>query len=299
MGEQETDAVIRRLIAWVNPQDTIRAILITSTRAIPHAVLDDLSDYDIILVVRDIRPFVADRGWVEDFGAVLVTYWDPIAPDPNYQIDQAENVVQYAAGLKIDFRLWPVALLHTITREPSLPSELDAGYRVLLDKDGLTTRLQPPTYRAYIPVRPSEETYQTLIQEFFTDAPYVAKFLWRDELLPAKWCLDYDMKHVYLLRMLEWRMERDHCWSVPVRNLGKGLKKRLPAELWTQIEGTYAGAGIAENWAALFRTMVLFRDVAIEVGADLGYTYPLDLDERVTAYVRSIHQREHGAASGG
>jgi len=292
VGEQETDAVIRRLIAWVNPQDTIRAILITSTRAIPHAVLDDLSDYDIILVVRDIRPFVADRGWVEDFGAVLVTYWDPIAPDPNYQIDQAENVVQYAAGLKIDFRLWPVALLHTITREPSLPSELDAGYRVLLDKDGLAARLRPPTYCAYIPARPSEEMYRTLIDEFFNDAPYVAKYLWRNELLPAKWCLDYDMKHVYLRRMLEWRVERDHGWALPTRNLGKGLERRLPTALRDRLAGTYAGGEIAENWAALFGTLALFRDVALDVAADLGYTYPHDLDRRITAYVRAIQERE-------
>jgi hypothetical protein len=44
--------------------------------------------------------------------------------------------------------------------------------------------------------RGNEETYQTLIQDFFSDAPYVAKCLWRDELLPAKWCLDYDMKYI-------------------------------------------------------------------------------------------------------
>ena len=28
----------------------------------------------------------------------------------------------------------------------------------------------------------------------------MAKCLWRDEIFPAKWCLDYDMKHVYLRR---------------------------------------------------------------------------------------------------
>lgn len=295
----DSSDVLRRLIRWADRREAVRAMLLTSTRAIPHAPVDTYSDYDVVLVVGDIGPFFVERTWLGDFGEVLVVYWDPIAPEPEYGVEQAGNVTQYADGLKIDFRLWPVALLQRIAQGPALPSELDAGYRVLLDKDGLTDCLRPPTYRAYIPARPSEETYQTLIQEFFTDAPYVAKFLWRDELMPAKWCLDYDMKHVYLLRMLEWRMERDHGWSVPVRNLGKGLKQRLPAELWTRIEGTYEGAGIAENWAALFRTMALFRDVAIEVGADLGYNYPLGLDERVTAYVRSIQQRGRGAASGG
>ncbi len=186
-----------------------------------------------------------------------------------------------------------MALTQRIAQAPDLPARLDDGYAVLVDKDHLLTGLRPPTYRTYIPARPSEETYQTMIQDFFSDAPYVAKCLWRDELLPAKWCLDYDMKYIYLLPMLEWRMERDHGWSVPTGNMGKGLKKRLPPEIWSELEATYAGADIAENWEALFRTMALFRRVALDVAADLGYTYPLDLDLRVTAYVQAMKDVDH------
>jgi aminoglycoside 6-adenylyltransferase len=150
--------------------------------------------------------------------------------------------------------------------------------------------MKPPTYTAYIPVPPTVEAYQKWIEDFFSDAPYVAKCLRRGELLPAKWCLDYDMKHVYLRPMLEWRAELDHGWSIPVGSLGKGLKKRLPPEIWSQLESAYAGADIAENWEALFRTMALFRQVAIEVGEGLGYAYPHDLDRRVTAYVNNMQR---------
>ena len=90
-------------------------------------------------------------------------------------------------------------------------------------------------------------------------------------------------------------MERDHGWSEPAGKLGKGLKKRLPRGIWKELEGTYAGAGTADNWESLFQTMALFRRVAAEVAADLGYTYPLDLDRRVTAYVREIRDLDHGA----
>jgi aminoglycoside 6-adenylyltransferase len=267
-------------------------MLMTSTRAIPEAAVDALSDYDIILVVTDIHPFFADRRWLEDFGDVLVAYWDPIEPDPGYGIDQTGNVTQYADGIKIDFRLWPLTLMRRIAQAPMLSPELDAGYRVLLDKVGLTGGMPAPTYRAYIPPRPTEEVYLTLVNDFFSDAPYVAKCLWRDELLPAKWSLDCDMKHLYLRQMLEWRMECDHDWSLPTGNLGKGLKKGLPPDIWTELEGTYVGAGITDNWDALFRTMALFRRVAIDVGDDLGYVYPLDLDKRITDYVRAIRDEE-------
>jgi aminoglycoside 6-adenylyltransferase len=125
-----------------------------------------------------------------------------------------------------------------------------------------------------------------------SDAPYVAKCLWRDELLPAKWCLDYDMKHTYLRQLLEWRMEIEHGWSVAVGWLGKGLKKRLPPDIWAQVEQTYVGARVADNWEALAHTLELFRQLAVEVGEHLGYAYPDDLHQRVCAYVDQIKQLE-------
>jgi aminoglycoside 6-adenylyltransferase len=267
-------------------------MLMTSTRAVPNAPVDELSDYDVVLVVKDIQPFYEDRSWLNDFGEVLVVYWDPIYSDPETGVNKFGNVTQYFNGLKIDFTLYPIPWLQGIVQAPVLPAELDAGYHILLDKDGLTRGLKPPSYSAYIPKVPTNGLYQKWIQDFFSDAPYAAKCLRRGELLPLKWCLDYDMKHVYLRQMLEWKIGLDSNWSIPVGSLGKGLKKQLPSELWAQTEKCYAGAGAAENWEALFRTMELFRQVAMEVGKGLGYTYPLDLDKRVTAYVQKMRGKD-------
>ena len=197
------DDVVRQLIRWAEQQVAVRAMLLTSTRANPNASVDVLSDYDVVLVVEDIHPFYTDRAWLEDFGQVLVVYWDPIYPAPGYGIETFANVTQYEDGLKIDFSLWPVELLQRIAEAPALPAYLDAGYTVLVDKDHLTDGMKAPTYTAYIPARPDVDTYQTMVEEFFSDAPYVAKCLWRDELMPAKWCLECDMKHKYLRQMLE------------------------------------------------------------------------------------------------
>jgi len=280
----------KRIIEWAESQAEVRAVLLTSTRAVPNAYVDALSDHDVILVVQSLQPFVEDRTWINDFGDVLVVYWDPVHPDPDFGIEKIANVTQYASGLKIDFTLWPVSLFEKIVAAPALPAELDAGYRVLLDKDRLTTAILPSTGKAYIPKPPTLEAYLTWINDFFSDAPYVAKCLWRGELLPVKWCLDYDMKHVYLRQVLEWRAEMHHNWSVPVGSLGKGLKKYLPLDIWTELEKCYAGARPEDNWQALANTMALFRRVAIEVGTHLGYAYPYELDERVTAYVQHFQQ---------
>jgi aminoglycoside 6-adenylyltransferase len=289
-NQHDPDDTIKRLVEWGEKQKTVRAMLLTSTRAVPHAPLDDLSDFDVVLVVKDIHLFYNDRSWLNDFGEVLVAYWDPIYFDPDTGADKFGNVIQYVDGLKIDFTLYPVSWLQKIVQLPALPDELDAGYRILLDKDVLTQRMKPPTYSAYIPKPPTHEHYQKWIHDFFSDAPYVAKCLQRGELLPLKWCLDYDMKHVYLRQMLEWKIGLDTYWSIPVGSLGKGLKKRLSPEIWSQLEACYAGAAADENWKALFNTMTLFREVAIEVGKRLGYDYPLDMDQRVTAFVKELQE---------
>src|SRR5688572_14142683 len=97
--------VISKLVRWAEQRDSVRALLLTSTRAIPSASVDVFSDYDVVLIVEDIHPFFEDRSWLEDFGKVLVVYWDPIHLEPGYGIEKVANVTQYADGLKIDFTL--------------------------------------------------------------------------------------------------------------------------------------------------------------------------------------------------
>lgn len=141
------DEVEERLVSWARRREAVRAVLLTSTRAVPGAEVDACADDDAVLVVRDVRSFAADRGWLGDFGEVLVAYWDPIYPNPVFSIEQCGNVTQYTNGLKIDFTLWPVALFQQIVAAPMLPAELDAGYRVLLDKDHLTATMRANVHR--------------------------------------------------------------------------------------------------------------------------------------------------------
>jgi aminoglycoside 6-adenylyltransferase len=288
------DPVIQKLVAWGRERADVRAMLLTSTRAVPGAKVDALSDYDVILVARAVEPFTEDRRWIGDFGAVLVAYWDPVGSEPVTGCLKTGNVVQYDGAMKIDFTVWPPEAVAKLSALPQLPPELDAGYAVLLDKDGLTPGLGAPTSTGYIPAVPDEATYLTLVNDFFIGVPYVAKCLLRDELLPAKWCLDYDMRYVYLLPMLEWRMECDHGWRAAPGNNGKGLKRLLPVETWTELEGTFSAAGIEENWDALFRMIALFRRIGREVGANLGYAYPEDLDRRVTGHARRMRNGDFG-----
>jgi hypothetical protein len=53
--------VIRRIVNWAEDRDAVRTVLLTSSRTRPDATVDAFSDYDVVLVVTDIRPFAEDR----------------------------------------------------------------------------------------------------------------------------------------------------------------------------------------------------------------------------------------------
>jgi aminoglycoside 6-adenylyltransferase len=290
-----SEQVLDELVHWANGQQLIRAVILTSSRAIPHATLDLFSDYDVILILESIEPFYVDRNWLEVFGPVLTVYRDPFIDDHGQK--RSAYVVQYESGLKIDFNLWPVELLQQVTSNERLSPEFDAGYKILVDKDHLTTALTAPTYAAYIPTPPTETHYLELIEGFFLDTTYVAKFLWRDDMMAAKHILDHSLKQQHLRPMLEWHAEIDHNWTLKPGPYGRRLKQHVRRDLWAELESTYCGPGIEENWEALFRTITLMRRVATEVGQHLGYTYPQALDQRVMDYLTRVRRLDRTAKS--
>ena len=283
--------VLGKVVRWAENNPLVRAVILESSRAVEHAPLDRFSDYDILLVVAETRPFSEDNEWQRFFGEPLTRFGDA---KETLGFTTYFRLVFYQDHTKIDFAVWPVELLREVVERQESTDLLDWGYRVLLDKDGLAARLPAPMRTAHIPKKPTEREYLALIEEFWWEATYAAKNLWRDELVMARYNLDIVMRSELLLPMLEWRIELDRDWSWKPGMAGRGLKRALPPDLWTAFERTYAGPGIPENWDALFATTALFRRVAREVGQALGYAYPEDMDRGVSAYLEATRQLSDG-----
>ncbi len=285
------EIVIERLVRWAQGCEAIRAMLLYSSRANPQAAMDDFSDYDILLAVDDIHPFHEDPSWLGDLGPVLVVFRNPIGVE--YGFECFGFITHYREGFKVDFGFYPAEYLRWAARQPHLPDDLDNGYRILLDKDGLTQGLLPPTYQAYLPLPPSAEQYLLVVEEFFNDALYVAKNLARDNLFNVKLSLDHIMKFGCLRKMLEWQAASLQGWSTHLGAYGKGLKKQVDTQIWAELERTYCGADPKENWEALFRTVILFRRVGRDVASRLGFGYPEEIDSEVWGRLEEIKSRTY------
>lgn len=162
--------------------------------------------------LSDLDAPLDDESWLEEYGKILAIYRDPVRHGDGFP--SFCRVTLYENGIKVDYTVYGVDRLRHIVALPELPDDLDIGYRVLLDKDGLTADLKPPTRTAYIPSPPSEKEYDDLVQEYLSETTYVAKNLWRGEtIFFAKFNLDYAMKFEVLRQMMEWRMEAESSTS--------------------------------------------------------------------------------------
>jgi aminoglycoside 6-adenylyltransferase len=287
IGLPDEGEVLARLAGWTAADPSVRAVILTSSRTTPDGRADLLSDYDVILAVRDPAAFLEDDAWQSRQGPPAARWGDEAEL---LGLGTSFRGVVYRDGIKIDYTIWPEAMLERVSAQEALPEGLDVGYRVLLDKDGRASNWLPPTYQAHVLARPTEAEYRAVVEEFWWSATYVAKALWRGEIVFAKFTLDQDVRIGALRRVLEWRIELDHDWSLRPGAYGRGLERLLPAGLWPELAATYAGAGSSENWDALFATAALFRRVAAEVGAALGYAYPVDVDEIVTAHLQAVRE---------
>jgi aminoglycoside 6-adenylyltransferase len=273
------------MVAWADQLPTARALILTSSLARPGSPVDLLSDYDLILAVTDPERFGKEQGWLLDYGT-LMTRWGDEGEMLGHTTYFRSAV--YQDYVKIDYTIWPDTLLERVAESSTLPEELDEGYRVLLDKSGITAAWKKPTHRAFIPTRPTQAEYQALVEEFWWVATYVAKSLWRTELIFARWVLVGDLHDNALRKMLEWHIEIERGWSVRPGVHGRGLQTLLPSDLWSELVNASPGAGVEDVWAALWRTAALFRRVGLEVAVTLGYAYPQAVDDQVSAFLREI-----------
>lgn len=275
--------VLSQFKDWAKRNDLIRAAVLTSSRVSPDASIDFLSDYDIELYVLDLSTFEQNDDWLREFGDIMVRW--PFKPRSTGKKNWITRLVLFKDGVRIDFQI-------TDQFEIQLDT-YDNGYKVLIDKDDIVKGLNEPTFSEYVIKKPSEEEFETLVNEFWWDAYYVPKYLWRDELPFAKYMLDNIIRYSFLHKIIDWYIGMQNNWSVDTGACGKKFKRYLDSKTWSEFEETYVGSDVEENWKAFFKTTDFFRKIAKQVGENLGYEYPTKLDKEVVQFCLKIRETDN------
>ncbi|PJN88884.1 aminoglycoside 6-adenylyltransferase [Bacillus sp. mrc49] len=261
--------------------DRIRAVCMNGSRTNASVPKDVLQDYDIVYLVSDIESFRLNPGWIDDFGEriILQTPEDMCLFPPSLG-DRFSYLMLFMDGNRIDLQLVPIEQKERYCREDKLTT-------ILMDKTGCLPVLPPPTDEDYWVKKPTVELYNDCCNEFWWVSTYVAKGLWRKEILYAQEHLGQIRK--MFIQMLEWQVGIETDYSVSVGKCGKYLEKFLSEESWSQLLSTYAGGRDESIWQALFSICRSFEQTAMLVGKRLNYDYPFQCDRRVYSYLEHIH----------
>ena len=255
----------------------IRGVILNGSRANPKAKRDIFQDFDIIYLVKGFKSFLDEPRWIERFGELMILQKpdDMQSPAPQAHVGYT-YLMQFKDGNRIDLTLFPLDQLDAL--------EKDSLSVVLLDKDGSLAALPPASEADYLPKPPSAKQFDDCCNEFWWVCPYVAKGLWRKEILYARYMLDQVVRE-QLMQMLTWYIGIKTGFSANPGKLGKHFEAYLEPELWQQLLGTFTEADYHKTWDALFSMGALFRQVAIAVAGTMGFVYPAEDDENVTKHL--------------
>src|SRR5262245_40858240 len=175
-SEQE---ILELIINTARGDERIRAVVLNGSRANPKARRDIFQDFDVVYLVKDVALFTNDHTWIDRFGGRMILQMPEAMGDPPPAGDgRFSYLMQFADGNRIDLTLLPVAGFREFKR--------DSLSLLLLDKDGLVEPFQPPDESDYLPKPPDAKAFFDCCNEFWWVCLYVAKGLWREEIIYAK-----------------------------------------------------------------------------------------------------------------
>jgi len=285
-SEQE---LLNLLVDTATGDDRIRVVIMNGSRANPHARRDIFQDFDVVYLVTDVAPFKNNIEWIRRFGELMIHQIPEEMQDPPPGDGGGfTHLMQFTDGNRIDLGIYPLAKLHELGR--------DSLSVLLLDKDGIMAPFDPPSERDYLPQPPTPKAFADCCNEFWWVCPYVAKGLWREEILYAKYMFDQVLRE-QLMKMLAWHIGVQTGFALNPGKYGKYFQRYLEPDVWLMLERTYADAGYAHTWDALFVMCDLFEQVALSIASHFGFDYPQDDAARVRAHLRHVRFLPKDAAS--
>lgn len=266
--------------------ERVRAVSMNGSRTNINVKKDPFQDFDIVYIVTDIKSFTNNAHWVDIFGEriIMQTPEDMVLFPPELG-GRYTYLMQFSDGNRIDLMLIPVEEQEAYCKEDSLTT-------ILLDKDGSLPKLPPPTDVNYWVQCPTEEHYKDCCNEFWWVSTYIAKGLWRKEMLYAQ--AHFNNTREMLIQMLSWQVGVQSEFSRSVGKNGKDLECLLPKEVWEQLLATYNNASYDSAWQALFTMCELFQSTATNVANMLSFQ-GYGESEKVLNYLKHIQNLPNDA----
>jgi aminoglycoside 6-adenylyltransferase len=274
------------ILNFANLDDRIRLVLMNGSRVDPAAIHDQFCDFDIVFYVRDIKSFTRDESWIEtNFGKILILQ----KPDDWYShlYDYESNnpfafLIQFQEGFRIDLTLVDVEnyekYMNENTREPG---------KILIQKDELPGVINFLDFSKFNIKMPSEKEFQDTCNEFFWLAPYIAKGLYRKELIYVKSIME-NSQYEQLYKMLNWSVLIREDSLVRTGCFSKYLYRYLTPKENEDLINCFPGSDFNDIWEKEIHAINLFTRFALFVGEHYHFQFDKQISQKIINYLFTI-----------
>ena len=262
MFETNEQDVLSKLERWGTQNDNVRAMILTSSRVSKSSKPDKLSDYDVELIVKDLHLFNSDD-WLDYFGQTLVK-WPLMPRNAGFAPGSLTRLVVFKDFPRVDFQI--------IDNQHFDSTDYNNGYKIIIDKDNIESKIVHPTLKKYIVTKPTEREFYETVDGFYWDLPYIAKSLRRGETAFARYMLLSAIRYESFERMLSWYVGLSNNWSINYGVHGRNLEKLMDIDFENEINSISATSEKKEIWQATLSMVDIFDRMSQEVGTQLGYT---------------------------
>jgi len=270
------------LIAWGESLPAVRVILVGGSQARQIKPADDYSDLDITLYVIGNYELEADSylEWMRNFAPLWMILNE-------HDVERKGWLILYQGGIKVDFAVMPITALQPLIADRYLWNDLQRGYKILLDKDGVAAQLPAPTPFDPPPYRPpTEAQFIKCVDGYFYGVVYVAKQIRRSNMWKVKWA--DQMQQAMLLEMLEWHAHATGDMPVDTYSRGDFMRDWVSEATWRELHEVFAHFDATDSWKSLIASIRLFTRLTKETATSLGYTYPQQMIDEVTDYALKL-----------
>jgi aminoglycoside 6-adenylyltransferase len=271
------DEFVAQVQTWARGRSDVQAAILIGSTARAVSPADRWSDVDVALFVDDPAVLLVDSEWLAQLGDTLLTFVETTATG-----GASERRVLFTDGIEADFACFPAAHATSLARDAVAAATIRRGYRVLVDRIGLSTVLA-----ATEDVRKNVEDaarLEALANDIWYHALWAAKKARRGELWVARSCVDCYI-HARLVEALRLRATVLDP-SVDTWHDGRFLEQWAPADvveaLWASLVREPDDLG-----PAILRSVDLFERVADELAEHFHVTRTVTCD-RVRADLEAL-----------
>ncbi|WMJ22807.1 aminoglycoside 6-adenylyltransferase [Paludicola sp. MB14-C6] len=278
------------ILSVARENDRIRGVYLNGSRANPNAKKDCLQDFDIVYIVTGLEPFLKNPKWIDIFGErVIMQTPEAMNVFPPSMKGRFPYLIQLMDGNRIDLCLIPISQKEQYISEDKMTI-------LLLDKDEPQRKLSKSTDEDYWIKPPTQDEFSEYCNEFWWVSTYVAKGLWRNEILYATEHLNGICRSM-LLHILSWKAGLKTNFKVSVGKCGKYLEQYIKKEEWDAFIHSFGNGDVEQTWDALFTVCNLFSKNARMIAFHFNFNYDVKEEEKVITYLNQLRALPKDATS--